>query len=165
MAAYEMYGIPPANRLSEKVGGIFGHWNDYCDWDRGIYKFYIAAKYFKTYAPLTIEKKNCAKLKSTLDFLEQEKLNADKAGIYDPATRDTSLSVLNDIQSKYMVGYSNLLCDEYLAKIDVDRAKSDISEEEQKTQDALKKVTLTKVFIYGISLMILTLGVIKLAKK
>ena len=61
-----MYGIPSANRLSEKVGGLFGHWNDYCDWDRGVYQFYIAAKLFKAYSKIDLKQKNCSEIKDAI---------------------------------------------------------------------------------------------------
>lgn len=163
ISAYGMYGMPPANR--ESTRSTWGKWTDYCDWDKGIYKLYIAAKYFKAYSAITLNQENCGKIAKVLDFLEQEKLNADKIGILDPATQGVSLAVLNDIQTKYMTGYSNLNCDAYLADLQKDIIKEDVAEFEQANTDALKEVTLTKVFIYGISVLILSLGVIKLVKK
>ena len=165
MSAFEMYGLPPQNRPSEKNSGLFGRWNDYCDWDRGIYKFYIAAKLFKAYSAIDLSPNNCGKIKQVISFLEQEKLNADKAGVFDPATRDTTLGVINDMQTRYMVGYSNLDCDNLIAEEEQSNIEEQITEQEKKTEAALNKITPTKIFIVGIGGVIVILGIVMLLRR
>jgi len=165
MSAFDMYGTPPANRPSEKRDRLFGRWTDYCDWDRGIYKFYIAAKLFKAYSAIDITPNNCQKIKQVISFLEQEKLNADKAGIYDPATRDTTLGVVNDIQTRYMVGYSNLDCENLIADQEQSEIEQQLTEQEKKTEAALNKITPTKIFIVGIGGVIIILGIVVLLRR
>ena len=165
MATYEMYGIPPINRPSYKNSGLFGRWNDFCDWDRGIYKFYHAAKLIKAYSVIDITQDNCNNFKELDVSLEQEKLNADKVRLFDPNTADVMLQAINDLQTKYNVAYANLDCETYLEELAKEKIKSEITEQEAKTEEIINKITPTKIFIGAIVASIIGVGLLLLLKK
>ena len=48
--AKSTYGLPPKNTPAYHT--TFGGWHDFCDWQNGMYKFYLAAKLFVAYPNL-----------------------------------------------------------------------------------------------------------------
>ncbi|MCX6208367.1 MAG: hypothetical protein NTZ59_02400 [Bacteroidetes bacterium] len=99
-SAYDAYGLPPKN-------------NGNCNWQQGMYKFFLASKLYAKFPLLNLgDTNNCATIKEMVDALEVEKLNVDKiyAADRDDNLHSYSLYVISDLQSKLNAAYSTMSC-------------------------------------------------------
>jgi hypothetical protein len=116
---FNIYGaLPPRNREASHT--FFGGWTDYCDWDKGIYKFYIMCKILSIYPAPEETQANCNVFKSYADNLEASKTAADKAYVIDQdkSKLEITQSAISDIQSYYRGKYGKLNCDTYLSELE-----------------------------------------------
>jgi hypothetical protein len=111
-------GLPPKNREAKHT--FFGGWTDYCDWDKGLYKFYIMCKLLSAYPAPEETQANCNVFKSYADNLEASKTAADKAYVIDQdkSKLETTQSAISDIQAYFRGKYSSMNCDTYLSDLE-----------------------------------------------
>jgi hypothetical protein len=112
----ELYGLPPKNTPAYHT--TFGGWHDFCDWDKGIYAFYLAAVLFKNYPNVTKDTSNCDKINGLLSDLETELVSADKKYVADrdDMYHTVQLKVILDRKAYYNGIYNSVSCDDFLAK-------------------------------------------------
>jgi hypothetical protein len=122
--AQAKYGIPPPNRASYKNSGLFGRWNDFCDWG-DVYRFYYYAKISQDFPALNPEnKQNCYLIKGYINGLEQERVSSGKryaaSNDNERYTRETEVlgEKINDFNSLF----ATMSCKEYMDE--QDRLKS-----------------------------------------
>lgn len=128
--AVENYGLPPKN--SENTHSFWGGWTDPCEWDRGMYKVFIAARTYKQLnLPDLTNKKNCSKIESYKVTFEEEKKNAYDLMVVsgDKVGAEYALVALNDLSRKINSAYSNLDCEQYLYDEEINAA-ADIIEKQ-----------------------------------
>jgi hypothetical protein len=172
LAALDMYGLSPKNRPSERPCWLC-KWKNFCDWDKGILKLYEAAKLYKLYPQLKLEKVNCRKIEGIVPLLEQEKLNIDKLATNKTAISEANseqlrtlrLSVVNDMQSKYLSAYTSLNCEEFIATMDERKIIAQVEAAKDKSKKEATRLTTPKLFIYGISGVIVLLSIVMLLRK
>lgn len=108
--AYVLYGLPPANDTPLNIAGLLFKT---CSWQKGMYRYYLAAKLLYRYPSFDLtDKNNCKRIKDTIDALEGEKLNADNQFVSDNDTNyhTYQLSVINDLQNNLTAAYANMSC-------------------------------------------------------
>jgi hypothetical protein len=159
--AVRLYGIPPANRPSERK---WGGWNDFCDWDRGYYKVYLAAKFYSQHPPLDLSAtKNCAEIKETianLDRFDRENALQIKAAGADPAKGDYLLEIINDYQSKLSAAYAKMSCDKVL----LDEQKKELVEDVNQTAKDNPAGASSKVGIYILYAVVILVAAVAVKK-
>lgn len=119
-SAIDKYGLPPANRDSYHTGaGFLGRWHDYCDWDKGMAKFYYYAKLSMQYPVLAQAQTNCDAINGYLIALEQEKKSADEDNISTPHedVHTPKIQAISDKISEYNSIYASISCDQYLSDV------------------------------------------------
>jgi hypothetical protein len=125
--AQQILGIPPKNREAHHT--FFGGWTDYCDWDKGILKFYSAARLLSDYPPPAETQQNCGIFKNYANSIEASKTVADKGYTInvDAGRLQVIQSAIADVQSYYRGKYASMNCDTYLSDL-----------EKQKVADAMQ---------------------------
>ena len=160
--AYTAYGKPPANGI-DGAGNYHPNW---CSWDLGIYKFYLAAKLFYRYPAVnTIDKNNCQKIKELSAALEVEKLNADKQFTAD---NDTSLHsyqlyVINDLQGNLNAAFANMSCSLVLQQTQQQQTLTAIATATNESEAATTNSTSNKG-IYVVAAVLIVVIIIKIFK-
>ena len=128
--AFDKFGTyPPKNRASYKNSGLFGRWNDFCDFDP-IYEFYCYAKISSEFPKPANNNSSCYKIKSALVGLETVKANAILSDAAYQKAIEIKISELNSI-------YSRLSCDQYIINQEK-RKLEEASIREQKRSSALQ---------------------------
>jgi len=158
MMAYRTYGIPPANRPTKK------RWPakdiKYCD-NYAPLQFLVGAKYLKQYPELSLDKSNCGALESFLRSIEVEKVNVDKERLTDKLVADIKTPLVQELNTRYLTQYSKLDCQNYQEDIEAEQFQEQLQKQEEKAN----KPTTATYFIYGISGVIVLLGLGMLFKK
>jgi hypothetical protein len=166
--AFAAYGMPPKNRQSTRSG--WGKWTDYCDWEKGLYKFYLAAKLYLKFPALGYtDTKNCQKLKEVADALEVEKLNANKQRVSDGDANKESytLMVINDLQSNVNAAFSNMNCSLVLSTNKKNETLADLKQATEQSDPAATadaKPTSTTNIITYIAIALVVVVFIKILK-
>ena len=178
--AVAQYGTPPKNRASYHTGaGMFGKWHDFCDWNTGIYKFYLAAKFFLNYPNLTSDPTNCQKITDYINTLPDELKAADNKYVNDKDVNyhNTMTTVINDRISYYNSLSNSLSCNTYLAnQLQAQQqaiAKTTLDQSLQSNEAALQAATAIQgtgsstgmYFLYGVGGLIAVLILVKMFKK
>lgn len=178
--AVSIYGTPPKNRESYHTGaGMFGKWHDFCDWDMGILKFYLAARFFLNYPNIAKDQANCQKIADYISTLPDELKSADNKYVNDNDANyhNTMTTVINDRLSYYNSLSSSLSCNTYLAdKLQEKQqaiAKTTLDQSLQSNEAALKAATAIQgtgssvgmYFLYGVGGLIAVLILVKMFKK
>lgn len=108
-AAVEIYGVPPRNGIDNN-GNYHSEW---CSWDLGMYKFYLATRLFTRFTPFDVNaKENCKRLSETKIALENEILNADRdyKNDLDQIKHTYQVQVIQDYQSKIIAASATNTC-------------------------------------------------------
>lgn len=138
---YDLLGLPPANRPSYHTGGpfFFGKWHDFCDWDKGMYKFYLCAQIFKNFPAPNETQANCTVIGAYVSSLEDYKVDASTefAVDGDKIKHLTTLDAVTDIQNYYKGKYSTLNCDSYLLE---ENQKKVAQSQKQAQEDSAKLI-------------------------
>jgi len=175
-SAYAKYGLPPKNRPS--VRHAFS-WQDFCDWDKGILKFYYAAKYRNQYQIPVSDAINCEKISTMQIALNSEIANSDKLYVNDGdgGAHLSRTQALNDMLSDLNAMYANLSCDAAIKQQQQDAIAAQTAQEQAASQAALLQTyqaTSTvsgggsNIAIYavaGVGVLITILVMVKLLKK
>ncbi len=104
---YNRFGIIPVNP------GSPGNYNQCSTYVVNVYNYCLSIKYYLRYVNMDLtNNNNCKQIKSQLDALEVEKLNADKQLVADQNRyrNSATILVLNDLQSTILAAYGSLNC-------------------------------------------------------
>jgi hypothetical protein len=170
--AIEIYGLPPQNTPSYHTPF---KWHDFCDWDKGMYKFFLAASFFNKYPNISVSAANCKKVLALRTQLDSELIETNKVLLDDFAINDITdyksnvQTILND-RKKY---YSDMNCATVIAN-QVAKDAADALAKKQAADLAASAAAATsaanskKTLMYGgIGLGVLVVGIIiyKVVKK
>lgn len=176
--AYLKYGIPPKAEFQdvkvkvydtktksyvdkiEKVGA--------CSWDKGMYRFYLAAQLFQKYPKFDFkDTKNCEKTKNLKLALDEEKVFVDNQHVADQdyTKYQYTTTVLNDYQSELNGILATLNCNKVISQ-----------EQQQEQLDIIDKASTSSVsesttsnvgnyIVYGVVILVAIVVARRLLKK
>jgi len=163
MDAFNAYGMPPRNGWKDGV-----YHSDWCSWDLGMYRFYLAARLFYKYPSIDLTNPtNCKKIKEISDALEVEKLNADKEFVadQDKTKHSYQLYVINDLQGTMNAAFANMSCSNIIA---TDKKNETIADLTAAAAPAPTDETTTKstnYILYAVVAIVVIAIAVKLFKK
>ena len=125
LQAYNKWGgFPTKNRPSYKNKGLFGKWNDFCDF-ADFYGFIFYAKLSKDFPTFqSNDTTACYKIEGLLESLQAEKTNSNKryAAGGGQGEYQAEIAAIDKKLTEYNTLYSTLACDVFKQKEIDDRA-------------------------------------------
>ncbi len=178
--AVSVYGLPPKNTASYHTGLLYyGEWHDFCDWQNGVYKFYLASILFVNFPNLQKVQTNCEMIKDLQLSLQTELSNADRKFIADADDpyHSNQIALINERIAYYNGLFSGMTCDVYIqdkleGKAAAQRAteldlsqKSNLATFKAATSASANTSKLATYVAIGVAGLIGTIVIIKMLKK
>jgi hypothetical protein len=135
-----LLGVPPKNRATWTNGFWSIQTHSYCDWQFGIYKFYLTCVLYKKYpSPSSFNATNCKVIKGLLTALDEEKTSLDRLLVAnnDTAYHSYMSAAITDYQSSIRLKYATNSCDSVIKKQEDDEAAASFKKQ---TDDAMVNV-------------------------
>ncbi len=161
--AVTMYAIPKRNGYDNNGS----YHKDWCSWDLGMFKFYLAVQLLYKYPLLdTTDRKNCKKIKAMQDGLETEKLNADKAftATQDGNVHSYTINAINDIQGGLVAAYATMDCATYVEQTNTTNTLASIDAATTQDPTATTKSNSTTTIIYIVAAILVLVIAVKIFK-